>query len=173
LPSFGARSRKLNSLSLYRRSEQGQAGLELVLAQVAKLLEPSQSEAGGLFVGDLVIHLIRKAGGALGPVLPQLLEAFVNRLTTAKTASFSQVSPSGLLPHEALADRLASPPLQSLILPFAYLVHTQLDTVISLLEGITVPAQGSTPVQPALHILLSSWCDNVDVFQGFWNLKVR
>ncbi|ORY73226.1 ARM repeat-containing protein [Leucosporidium creatinivorum] len=132
------------------RSEQGQAGLELVLAQVAKLLEPSQSEAGGLFVGDLVIHLIRKAGGALGPVLPQLLEAFVNRLTTAKTASFSQ----------------------SLILPFAYLVHTQLDTVISLLEGITVPPQGSTPAQPALHVLLSSWCDNVDVFQGFWNLKV-
>lgn len=69
---------------------------------------------------------------------------------------------------------LTSIPLnsKSLVLPFAYLVHTQLDTVISLLEGITVPAHGNSPAQPALHVLLSAWCDNVGVFQGFWNLKV-
>jgi hypothetical protein len=39
----------------------------------------------------LVIHLIRKAGSALGPVMPELLKAFVTRLATAQTASFSQV----------------------------------------------------------------------------------
>lgn len=76
--------------NLCRRSASGQPGLEIVLAQVARLLDPDGSESGGLFVGDLVIHLIRKAGSALGPVLPDLLRAFVNRLATAQTASFSQ-----------------------------------------------------------------------------------
>lgn len=75
-----------------RRSAAGQSGLELVLGQVAKQLEPSDSEAGGLFVGDLVIHLLRKAGPAVGPVLPDLLKAIVNRLSTAQTAMFTQVS---------------------------------------------------------------------------------
>jgi hypothetical protein len=60
-----------------------------------------------------------------------------------------------------------------LILPFAYLVHQQLDTVVTLLEGIVVPGQGSAPARAGLEVLLTSWCDNVDVFQGYWNLKVR
>ncbi|SCZ96701.1 BZ3500_MvSof-1268-A1-R1_C083g00450 [Microbotryum saponariae] len=129
------------------KDAQGRSGLELVLQQVAKLLEPDESESGGLFVGDLVLHLIRKAGEQLGPVLPDLLKAFVTRLATAETASFSQ----------------------SLILPFAYLIHKQADTVLALLEGITVASP--TGPRPALQVLLSSWSENVDVFQGFWALK--
>lgn len=74
-----------------RHDAQGKSGLTQVLSVVARLLQPSESEAGGLFVGDLVIHLIRKAGTSLGDVLPDLLRAFVIRLATAKTASFSQV----------------------------------------------------------------------------------
>ncbi|GAA6037267.1 hypothetical protein JCM8097_008653 [Rhodosporidiobolus ruineniae] len=132
------------------RNPSGQSGLELVLAQVAKLLQPSESEAGGLFVGDLVIHLVRKAGGAIGPVLPDLLQAFVIRLATAQTAMFSQ----------------------SLILPFAYLIHSQLDTVLSLLENLTVPGGAGEAPRPALEVLLSNWCDNSTDFQGFWNQKV-
>lgn len=134
-----------------RRDESGRTGLELVLAAIAKILEPSQTEAGGLFVGDLVLHLIRKAGSSLGPVLPDLLRAFVTRLATAQTSSFAQ----------------------SLILPFAYLVHQQLDTVLSLLESMTVPGQGSLPARSALEVLLTSWCEHADVFQGFWQIKVR
>jgi len=57
---------------------------------VANLLE-SQDEAGGLFIGDLIIHLFRKAGGSILPVLPQLLQAMVARMKTVKTASFLQV----------------------------------------------------------------------------------
>ncbi|BGP06448.1 hypothetical protein JCM10049v2_002270 [Rhodotorula toruloides] len=129
------------------RSASGQSGLELVLAQVAKLLQPSESEAGGLFVGDLVIHLVRKAGAAIGPVLPDLLRAFVTRLATAETAMFTQ----------------------SLVLPFAYLVHQQLDTVLSLLENLTIPGP---PPRPALEVLLTSWCDFAGDFQGYWNQKV-
>ncbi|KAL8280102.1 hypothetical protein RQP46_007432 [Phenoliferia psychrophenolica] len=133
------------------RNAQGASGLELVLAQVAHLLQPGASESGGLFVGDLVLHLIRTASPSLGPVLPDLLKAFVTRLATAETASFSQ----------------------SLILPFAYLAHTQADTVLSLLEGISVPGVGSAPAMPALQVLLAKWCDTVEVFQGYWNLKVN
>lgn len=63
--------------------------------------------------------------------------------------------------------------VQSLILPFAYLLSEQANTVLGLLEGIVVPAQGTKPARSALELLLSTWCENVDVFQGYWNLKVR
>ncbi|GAA5974253.1 hypothetical protein JCM11641_003356 [Rhodosporidiobolus odoratus] len=132
------------------RSASGQSGLDLVLAQVAKLLRPSESEAGGLFVGDLVIHLVRKAGAAISDVLPGLLQAFVTRLATAQTAMFSQ----------------------SLILPFAYLIQQQPDTVLSLLENLTVPSGSGNPPRSALEVLLSSWCDYSSDFQGYWNQKV-
>ena len=42
-------------------------------------------------IGDLIIHLLRRAGEAVLPVLPQLLEAMVGRMRTAKTATFLQV----------------------------------------------------------------------------------
>jgi hypothetical protein len=51
----------------------------------------SQEESGGLFVGDLIIHLMRKAGEAVLPVLPELLQAMLSRMKTAKTATFIQV----------------------------------------------------------------------------------
>lgn len=130
---------------------QGRPGLELVLSVVARMLDPKGAEAGGLFVGDLVLHLIRKAGGSVGPVLPQLLEAFVKRLATAETASFSQ----------------------SLILPFAYLLQGEGEEVLGLLEGIRVEGKAGEPAKSGLEVLLASWCENVDFFQGYWNLKVR
>jgi hypothetical protein len=52
----------------------------------------SQDESGGLRIGDLIIHLFRRAGEAVLPVLPQLLQAMVSRMSSAKTATFLQVS---------------------------------------------------------------------------------
>ena len=52
----------------------------------------SQDESGGLQIGDLIIHLFRRAGDSVLPVLPQLLQAMVSRMTSAKTATFLQVS---------------------------------------------------------------------------------
>lgn len=63
------------------------------MAIVARLLQ-NQDESGGLVIGDLIIHLLRRAGEAILPVLPELLQAMVNRMTTAKTATFLQVSSS-------------------------------------------------------------------------------
>lgn len=67
-----------------------QSGLASILSFVARLLQ-SQEESGGLLVGDLIIHLIRKAGEAVLPVLPELLQAMLLRMKTAKTATFTQV----------------------------------------------------------------------------------
>lgn len=73
------------------REPTGRSGLDCVLTVVAKLLE-SQDESGGLVIGDLIIHLLRRAGEAVLPVLPELLQAMVSRMTSAKTATFLQVS---------------------------------------------------------------------------------
>jgi hypothetical protein len=68
----------------------GRSGLDNVLTLVAKLLQ-SQDESGGLAIGDLIIHLFRRVGEAILPVLPDLLQAMVARMASAKTATFIQV----------------------------------------------------------------------------------
>jgi importin-9 len=65
-------------------------GLNHVLTLVGKLLQ-SQDESGGLAIGDLVIHLLRRAGESILPVLPDLLQAMIERMRSAKTATFLQV----------------------------------------------------------------------------------
>jgi hypothetical protein len=67
-----------------------QSGLDNVLKLVAKLLQ-NEDESGGLVIGDLIIHLLRRAGESVLPVLPELLQAMVGRMTNAKTATFLQV----------------------------------------------------------------------------------
>lgn len=69
-----------------------ESGLDSVLAVVAKQLQ-GEDEAGGLVIGDLIIHLLRKAGQAILPVLPGLLQAMVARMPTVSTATFAQVCP--------------------------------------------------------------------------------
>lgn len=76
----------------HRHDAHGTGAVEAMLKVVARLLAPSESESGGLAIGDLVIALLRKAGDQVLPVLPELLRAMVTRLAAAKTASFSQVS---------------------------------------------------------------------------------
>ncbi|KIY73361.1 ARM repeat-containing protein [Cylindrobasidium torrendii FP15055 ss-10] len=123
--------------------ESGRSGLDYVLTLVAKLLQ-GEDESAGLTIGDLIIHLLRRAGEAVVPVLPELLRAMVNRMTSAKTASF----------------------VQSLIIPFAFLITAQRDTVLSLLE--TTEVQGRS----GLDILIHTWCENAETFQGFWASRV-
>ncbi|KAI0325407.1 ARM repeat-containing protein [Cubamyces sp. BRFM 1775] len=120
-----------------------QSGLDLVLEVIAKQLQ-SEDESGGLVIGDLIIHLLRRAGEAVLPVLPQLLQAMVTRMRTAKTATF----------------------LQSLIIPFAFLIHNQRDTVLSLLEGMNVDGRSG------LDILIQTWCENAETFQGYWPTRI-
>ncbi|KAJ7597774.1 ARM repeat-containing protein [Mycena floridula] len=117
----------------------GRTGLDYVLQVVAKLLQ-SEDESGGLSIGDLIIHLLRRAGDSILPVLPELLHAMAKRMLTAKTATF----------------------LQSLVIPFAFLINSQRDTVLSLLETMNVDGRSG------LDILIQTWCENAETFQGFW-----
>lgn len=121
----------------------GESGLGHVLKLIAKLLQ-NEDESGGLFIGDLIIHVLRRAVDSVLPVLPVLLHAMLERMLTAKTATF----------------------LQSLVIPFAFLIHNQADTVLGMLESTT--AQGRS----ALDILIQTWCENAETFQGFWPTRI-
>ncbi|KAH7924492.1 ARM repeat-containing protein [Leucogyrophana mollusca] len=121
----------------------GQSGLDHTLKVVAKLLQ-NEDESGGLVIGDLIIHLLRRAGDSVLPVLPELLHAMVSRMTSAKTATF----------------------LQSLVIPFAFLIHNQLENVLVMLESTTVRDR------TALDVLIHTWCENAETFQGFWPTRV-
>lgn len=52
--------------------------------------------------------------------------------------------------------------MKSLVVPFTFLITNQRDIVLSLVESIQV--QG----RPALEILINTWCENAETFQGFW-----
>ncbi|OSX67203.1 hypothetical protein POSPLADRAFT_1063974 [Postia placenta MAD-698-R-SB12] len=121
----------------------GQSGLDSVLAVIAKQMQ-SQDESGGLVIGDLIIHLLRRAGEAVLPILPELLQAMINRMKSAKTATF----------------------IQSLVIPFAFLINNQRDTVLSLLESMNGEGRSG------LDILIQTWCENEETFQGFWAQRV-
>lgn len=121
----------------------GQSGLGHILKLIAKLLR-NEDESGGLVIGDLIIHVLRRAGDSVLPVLPELLHAMVERMLTAKTATF----------------------LQSLIIPFVFLIHNQADTLLGMLESTTV--QDRT----ALDILIQTWCENAETFQGYWPTRI-
>ncbi|KAJ7754965.1 armadillo-type protein [Mycena maculata] len=124
-------------------SDSGRSGLDCVLSLIAKSLQ-SQDESGGLVIGELIIHLLRRAGESVLPALPELLQAMIGRMTTAKTATF----------------------LQSLVIPFAFLINNQRDTVLDLLESMNVDGRSG------LDILIQTWCENAETFQGFWPSRI-
>ncbi|EST06744.1 Importin-beta, N-terminal domain protein [Kalmanozyma brasiliensis GHG001] len=141
----------------WKESQNETASIDLMLQIIAKLLVPTNdSESGGLAVGDLVVALLRKAGDRIAHVLPDLLNAMVQRLATAQTATFTQ----------------------SLIVPVAYLLHDnddQAKQVMDLLESIQVAPSPDNPAAESgngLEVLCKKWVDNVETFQGFWAQRV-
>jgi len=87
---------------------------------------------------------MRKAGEAVLPVLPDLLQAMLLRMKTAKTATF----------------------IQSLVVPFNFLIHNQRDTILGLLESSNVEGDSG------LSVFIQTLCENVETFQGFWPSRV-
>ncbi|KDQ62857.1 hypothetical protein JAAARDRAFT_146629 [Jaapia argillacea MUCL 33604] len=122
---------------------EGRSGLDHVLAVVARLLE-NQDESGGLVIGDLIIHLLRRTGDAILSVLPEMLRAMVGRMNTAQTATF----------------------IQSLVVPFCFLIVNQRDTILSLLEATQIQGRSG------LDIFIQTLCENVETFQGFWPTRI-
>ena len=124
----------------------------------------SQDESGGLQIGDLIIHLFRRAGEAVLPVLPQLLQAMVARMTSAKTSTFLQVSKANDL--RTMKEFAYFCMNQSLVIPFAFLINNQRDTVLSLLETMAIGGRSG------LDVLIQTWCENAETFQGFWPSRI-
>lgn len=53
--------------------------------------------------------------------------------------------------------------VQSLVIPFAFLIHNgQRDTVLSLLESTNINGRSG------LDAVIQTWCENAETFQGFW-----
>jgi hypothetical protein len=94
------------------------------------------------------------------------LNVIIARLAVSKTPSFIQVF---VLLHIGNLDNgyryLTF--LQSLILVFAHLINTQMETVVQFLVSVNIDGRNG------LEILLPVWCENHDSFSGFYALKVR
>lgn len=133
-------------------------------AFLGRLLNPEVEESAGLATGDLLVTLFRKAGDAVAPLMRPLLEECVKRLSTAKTATGSQVC-NNSLSYLLITDLIA---YKSLIIPFAFLIHKDPTSVLDLLEGMTLENG-----QNGLRVLLSAWCENADTFIGGWATRMR
>ena len=55
---------------------------------------------------------------------------------------------------------------QSLVIPFAFLINNQRDSVLSLLETMNIRGRSG------LDILIQTWCENAETFQGFWPSRI-
>src|ERR1700681_4125182 len=88
----------------------------------------------------------------------------VSRMTAAKTATFLQVGSHFPLNILHLLTSRDLP--QSLVIPFAFLIYNQRDTVLLLLESTNI--QGHS----GLDILIHTWCENAETFQGFWPTRI-
>lgn len=133
------------------QSPDGQTGLQKMLSMIAQLVRPGSNESSGLFVGDLILHLLRNAGAHLNAVLPDLLRALSQRIATASSGLF----------------------VQTLALPFAYLFYIAKDVTLSLLDQIQVD-DGTGLTANALDIVLRGWCDEgVSTVQGSYSIKVK
>lgn len=124
----------------------GTSGLQQIVAVAGYLLNPAGSEFAATFVGRLVTTLIQKAGpGRLGDSLDLLLKAVLSKLQRAETLSV----------------------IQSLVMVYAQLIHTELEAVLGFLSGVPGPTG-----QSALHFVMSEWVARQHLFYGAYETKV-
>lgn len=125
--------------------DQGQNGLYYAVKISQRLLDPKTPESAATFVGRLISVLITKAGPSLGEATDVLLRAVLSKLQQTETLSV----------------------IQSLVLVFAHLVHTQMGAVLDFLSGVPGPTG-----QSALAFVLTEWCSRQTVFFGTYENKV-
>ncbi|KAI9548837.1 Importin 9, partial [Dissostichus eleginoides] len=127
------------------RDEQGNSGLWYVMQAVNQLLDPRTSEFTAAFVGRLVSTLISRAGTQLGEQLDQILRAILSKMQQAETLSV----------------------MQSLIMVFANLVHSQLEPLLEFLCSLPGPTG-----KPALEFVMTEWMSRQHLFYGQYEGKV-
>ncbi|KAI8992357.1 armadillo-type protein, partial [Pilobolus umbonatus] len=122
----------------------GKTGLDYIIQFIAKLLEPTGSDSDALFVGDLIVTLIKKADNSIAPVLPNLLTAVLGRLLHTDYQPF----------------------IQSLVMVFVHLIISQQETTLRFLCDMQIEGKSG------IEILMKTWCDNYDSFSGYYTLKL-
>ncbi|KTG33294.1 hypothetical protein cypCar_00011406, partial [Cyprinus carpio] len=127
------------------QDEQGHSGLWYVMQVVSQLLDPRTSEFTAAFVGRLVSTLIARAGTQLADQLDQILRAILSKMQQAETLSV----------------------MQSLIMVFAHLVHSQLDPLLEFLCSLPGPTG-----KPALEFVMAEWMCRQHLFYGQYEGKV-
>ncbi|KAM6977557.1 importin-9 [Aplochiton taeniatus] len=127
------------------RDSEGHSGLWYVMQVVSQLLDPRTSEFTAAFVGRLVSTLITRAGTELGDQLDQILRAILSKMQQAETLSV----------------------MQSLIMVFAHLVHSQLEPLLEFLCSLPGPTG-----KPALEFVMSEWMGRQHLFYGQYEGKV-
>uniref|UniRef100_A0A8C2H7K9 Importin 9 n=1 Tax=Cyprinus carpio TaxID=7962 RepID=A0A8C2H7K9_CYPCA len=127
------------------QDEQGHSGLWYVMQVVSQLLDPRTSEFTAAFVGRMVSTLIARAGTQLADQLDQILRAILSKMQQAETLSV----------------------MQSLIMVFAHLVHSQLDPLLEFLCSLPGPTG-----KPALEFVMAEWMSRQHLFYGQYEGKV-
>uniref|UniRef100_A0A3B3IEN4 Importin 9 n=1 Tax=Oryzias latipes TaxID=8090 RepID=A0A3B3IEN4_ORYLA len=127
------------------RDEQGNSGLWYVMQVINQLLDPRSSEFTAAFVGRLVSTLISQAGTELGDQLDQILRAVLSKMQQAETPTV----------------------MQSLIMVFAHLVHSQLEPLLEFLCSLPGPTG-----KPALEFVMTEWMSRQHLFYGQYEGKV-
>ncbi|XP_075930627.1 importin-9 isoform X2 [Petromyzon marinus] len=127
------------------RDDAGRSGLWYVLQAVTRLLDPRSSEFTATFVGRLVSTLVGRLGTQLGDSLDLMLRAVLSKMQQAETLSV----------------------MQSLIMVFAHLVHSQLDALLEFLSSLPGPTG-----KPALEFVMSEWTSRQHLFYGQYEGKV-
>ncbi|KAF6722489.1 Importin-9 [Oryzias melastigma] len=127
------------------RDEQGNSGLWYVMQVINQLLDPRYSEFTAAFVGRLVSALISQAGTELGDQLDQILRAILSKMQQAETPTV----------------------MQSLIMVFAHLVHSQLEPLLEFLCSLPGPTG-----KPALEFVMTEWMSRQHLFYGQYESKV-
>uniref|UniRef100_A0A8C4QTR3 Importin-7/11-like TPR repeats domain-containing protein n=1 Tax=Eptatretus burgeri TaxID=7764 RepID=A0A8C4QTR3_EPTBU len=125
--------------------DQGRGGLWYVLGVVDRLLDPRSSEFAAAFAGRLVSGLIARLGSQLGDSLDLMLRAVLSKMQQAETLSV----------------------MQSLIMVFAHLVHSQMDAVLEFLCNLPGPTG-----KPALEFVMIEWTGRQHMFYGQYEGKV-
>jgi len=124
---------------------QGKSGVVHIIAVAEHLLNPAGSEFSATFVGRLVTTLIQKVGPRLGDQLDLLLKAVLSKLQGAKTLSV----------------------VQSLLMVYAQLFHSQMEAVLQFLSNVPGPTGNS-----ALHFVMTQWVAKHPDFYGSYESKV-
>jgi hypothetical protein len=124
---------------------QGNNGMYYIVQIISRLLDPKTSEFTASFVGRLVSIVISKMGNQLGENLDLILRAVLSKMQQAETLSV----------------------IQSLVMVFAHLMHSQMEAVLDFLSNVPGPTG-----KPALEFVLAEWCSKQQLFYGSYEGKV-